>query len=85
MRRPISIRPRARVSPPPVPPSPPSVADRARPMARRAAVMAALCVATHFLIRGYALVARVRVELVPAAGAPAASAPALCGTAVVRG
>lgn len=42
-----------------------------------------LCVAIH-LVHGYALVARVRVEVVPAAAAPPASPPAVCATGVLK-
>ena len=49
------------------------------------ALVAAACLGFHVMLPGYALVVRVRVEVVPAAAAPVRSGPALCGAAVVRG
>jgi hypothetical protein len=54
---------------------------------RRSVVVAAhgvvMCVAIH-LVHGYALVARVRVEVVPSASAAAPSLPGLCATGVAK-
>ena len=57
----------------------------ARLRARLSAIVAALGVALHALASGHALVARVRIEVVPAAAAPGPSGPAACVVAVVPG
>jgi hypothetical protein len=48
------------------------------------ALVGAVCIAASALLPGYALVLRLRVEVVPASAAPAPSGPAACATAVVR-
>ena len=58
---------------------------RLRLTAQLTAIVAALGVALHALASGHALVARVRIEVVPAAAAPGPSGPAACVVAVVPG